>query len=112
MLISLIPASAASYPSVVILYSRVAWSRPLTAAALAIPDLAALIFSAYCNGIRVDFHSPACVIAARLFSVWPVFVLPCPRPTTAAQRRARHIPDCPEVAVRPLAYARAFASAS
>jgi hypothetical protein len=28
----------------------------VAAAALAIPDLAALIFSAYCSGIRVDFH--------------------------------------------------------
>jgi len=28
------------------------------------PDLAALIFSAYCSGMRVDFHPPAWVIAA------------------------------------------------
>jgi hypothetical protein len=39
-------------------------------AALAIPDRAALIFSAYCNGTRDDFQPPAWVIAARLFSVW------------------------------------------
>src|SRR3984893_8414304 len=43
-------------------------SRPLAAAALVIPDRAALIFSAYCNGIRVDFHPPACVIAAKSMS--------------------------------------------
>src|SRR5450755_2550141 len=43
-------------------------SRPAAAAALAIPDRAALIFSAYCSGIRVDFHPPACVIAARSLS--------------------------------------------
>ena len=42
--------------------------RPAAAAALAIPDLAALIFSAYCSAIRVDFHPPACVIAARSIS--------------------------------------------
>jgi hypothetical protein len=33
----------------------------MTAAARSIPDLAAVIFSAYCSGIRVDFHPPACV---------------------------------------------------
>jgi hypothetical protein len=38
-----------SYPS----------SETDSAAALAIPDLAALIFSTYCSGIRVDFHPPA-----------------------------------------------------
>jgi hypothetical protein len=27
-----------------------------------------LIFSAYCSGIRVDFHPPACVIAAKSMS--------------------------------------------
>jgi hypothetical protein len=43
-------------------------SLPAFSAALAIPDLAALIFSAYCNGIRVDFQPPACVIAARSMS--------------------------------------------
>ena len=37
-------------------------SRPAAAAARAIPDLLATIFSAYCSGIRVDFHPPACVI--------------------------------------------------
>jgi hypothetical protein len=37
-------------------YSETASSRPLAAAVRAIPDLAALIFSAYCSGIRVDFH--------------------------------------------------------
>ena len=36
--------------------------------ALAIPDLAALIFSAYCSGIRGDFHPPACVMAAKSMS--------------------------------------------
>jgi hypothetical protein len=40
-------------------------SRRLRAAALATPDLAALIFSASCSGIRGDFHSPACVITAK-----------------------------------------------
>jgi hypothetical protein len=35
----------------------------VAAAALAIPELVALIFSAYCSGIRVDFHPPAYVIA-------------------------------------------------
>jgi hypothetical protein len=34
-------------------------SRPAAAAAFAIPDLAALVFSAYCSGIRFDFHPPA-----------------------------------------------------
>jgi hypothetical protein len=34
------------------------------AAALAIPDLATLILSAYCSGIRVDFQPPASVVAA------------------------------------------------
>jgi hypothetical protein len=37
-------------------YSATASSRPVAAAARAIPDLAALIFSAYFSGIRVDFH--------------------------------------------------------
>jgi len=32
-------------------------SRPVAAAALAIPDLAELIFSAHCSRIRGDFHS-------------------------------------------------------
>ena len=41
-------------------------SRPVAAAALAIPDFAALIFSAYCNGIRVDFQPPAWVIGLPL----------------------------------------------
>ena len=40
-------------------------SRPVAAAARAIPGLPALIFSAYCNGIRGDFHPPACVMAAK-----------------------------------------------
>jgi hypothetical protein len=44
-------------------------SRPVAAAALAIPDLAASIFSAYCSGMRVDFHPPACVIAAKSMSI-------------------------------------------
>jgi hypothetical protein len=43
-------------------------SLPDFSAALAIPDLAALIFSAYCNGMRVDFQPPACVIAAKSMS--------------------------------------------
>jgi hypothetical protein len=43
-------------------------SLPDFSAALAIPDLAALILSAYCSGIRVDFQPPACVIAARSMS--------------------------------------------
>jgi hypothetical protein len=43
-------------------------SLPAFSAALAIPDLAALIFSAYCNGMRGDFHPPACVIAAKSMS--------------------------------------------
>jgi hypothetical protein len=33
-------------------YSETASSRPVAAAALAIPDLATLIFSAYCNGCQ------------------------------------------------------------
>jgi hypothetical protein len=33
--------------------------RPVASAALAIPDLAAFIFSAYCSGMRVDFQPPA-----------------------------------------------------
>jgi hypothetical protein len=45
--------------------SRQAHPSPAFSAALAIPDLAALILSAYCSGIRVDFHPPAWVIAAR-----------------------------------------------
>jgi hypothetical protein len=40
----------------------------VAAAALATPDRAALIFSAYCSGMRVDFHPPACVIAAKSIS--------------------------------------------
>jgi hypothetical protein len=40
------------------LYSETASSRPVAATALAIPDLAALILSAYCKGIRVDFQPP------------------------------------------------------
>jgi hypothetical protein len=43
-------------------------SLPDFSAALAMPDLAALIFSAYCNGIRGDFHPPACVMAAKSMS--------------------------------------------
>jgi hypothetical protein len=35
---------------------------------LAIPNLGALIFSAYWSGIRGDFHPPACVIAAKSMS--------------------------------------------
>jgi hypothetical protein len=35
-------------------------SRPLATSALVIPDLVASIFSGYCSGICVDFHSPAC----------------------------------------------------
>jgi hypothetical protein len=42
-------------------------------AALAIPDLAAWIFSAYFSGIRVDFHPPACVIG---FPVHPASKVP------------------------------------
>jgi hypothetical protein len=52
-----------SYPS-----SEADSSRPVAAVPLAIPDRAALIFSAYCSGIRVDFHPPACVIAAKSMS--------------------------------------------
>jgi hypothetical protein len=40
---------------------RATLSRPVAAAALAIPDLAAVILSAYCSGMRVDFQPPACV---------------------------------------------------
>jgi hypothetical protein len=42
-----------------IAYSEATSSRPLAAAALAIPDRAALVFSAYCSGMRVDLHPPA-----------------------------------------------------
>jgi hypothetical protein len=45
--------------TVACLYSETGLSRPAAAAALAIPDRAALIFSAYCNGILGDFHPPA-----------------------------------------------------
>jgi hypothetical protein len=31
-------------------------------------DFARVIFSAYCGDIRVDFHPPACVIAAKSMS--------------------------------------------
>jgi hypothetical protein len=34
-------------------------SLPVFSAARAIPDLATSILSAYCSGIRVDFHPPA-----------------------------------------------------
>jgi len=43
-------------------------SLPDFSAALAVPGLAALIFSAYCSGMRVDFQRPACVIAAKSMS--------------------------------------------
>jgi hypothetical protein len=43
-------------------------SLPVFSAARAIPDLPTLIFSAYCNGIRGDFHPPAWVMAARSMS--------------------------------------------
>ena len=39
--------------------SSVIESLPVFSAARAIPDLATSILSAYCNGIRVDFHPPA-----------------------------------------------------
>jgi hypothetical protein len=39
--------------------TQATFQRWMHAAARAIPDLAALIFSAYCNGIRGDFHPPA-----------------------------------------------------
>jgi hypothetical protein len=42
---------------------RLSQSLPAFSAARAIPDLATLIFSAYCSGILVEFHPPACVIA-------------------------------------------------
>jgi hypothetical protein len=48
-------------------YSETGSSRP-AAAARAIPDLATLIFSAYCSGMRGDFHPPACVMAAKSMS--------------------------------------------
>jgi hypothetical protein len=38
----------------------------VAAAALAIPDLAALIFSAYCIGILVSFHLPGCILSGAL----------------------------------------------
>jgi hypothetical protein len=60
--------------------------RPAAAAALAMPDLAALIFSAYCSGIRGDFHPPTCVLRGCSPSGRAVRA-PCPRPATAAQRR-------------------------
>jgi len=43
-------------------------SLPVFSAARAIPDRPTLIFSAYCNGMRGDFHPPAWVIAARSMS--------------------------------------------
>jgi hypothetical protein len=41
-------------------YLEIASSRPVAAAILAIPDAAALIFSAYGRGIRVDFYPRDC----------------------------------------------------
>jgi hypothetical protein len=41
---------------------------PVFSAARAIADRPALILSAYCSGIRVDFQPPACVIAVRSMS--------------------------------------------
>jgi hypothetical protein len=41
------------------LFHQVIESLPVFSAARAIPDLATLILSAYCSGIRVDFHPPA-----------------------------------------------------
>ena len=43
-------------------------SLPVFSAARAMPDLPTLIFSAYCNGMRGDFHPPAWVMAARSIS--------------------------------------------
>ncbi len=48
--------------------SAVSVSRPDAAAAFAIADRVTCIFSEYCKGIRVDFHPPACVIAAKSIS--------------------------------------------
>jgi hypothetical protein len=50
-------------------------SLPDFSAAIAIPGLAALIFSEYCSGTRVDFQPPSYVIAASSISnaarFWP-----------------------------------------
>jgi hypothetical protein len=67
------------------LYSETGASRPAAAAALAIPDLVALIFSAYCSGIRVDFHPPAWVIAAKSMS------------SSASSCAAPNRQECPEI---------------
>jgi len=48
--------------------SSVIESLPVFSAARAMPDLPTLIFSAYCSGMRGDFHPPAWVIAARSMS--------------------------------------------
>jgi hypothetical protein len=53
---SVIEAPFVDVSSVALMGSGLVESLPLSLAALAIPDLAALIFSAFCNGIRVDFH--------------------------------------------------------
>jgi hypothetical protein len=42
-----------------VIHSRIELSRPVAVAALAIPDRFTAILSAYCNGIRADFHPPA-----------------------------------------------------
>jgi hypothetical protein len=41
---------------------------PVFSAALAVPDLPALILSEHCNGIRGDFKAPTSVNAARSMS--------------------------------------------
>jgi hypothetical protein len=60
----------------------------VAAAALAIPDRAALIFSAYCSGIRVDFHPQACVIAAKSISS---SARSCAAPTRVDRRTRIHV---------------------
>jgi hypothetical protein len=57
------------------------------------PDLDALIFSAYCSGVRVDFHPAACMIAAKSMSSSPrscaaPTLVECPL-TSSANRAAR-----------------------
>jgi hypothetical protein len=80
----------------------------MAAAARAMPDLAALIFSAYCSGIRGDFLPPACAMAAKsMSSSWRACaahtLVECPPPDQrsglayASSRSAK--PTCLETSV-------------
>jgi hypothetical protein len=71
--------------------------RFVAAAARATPDRAALIFSAYCNGIRADLHPPACVMAAKSMSSSAI-ILRCADP----RRVPTHLRDKPRRDPNPL----------